>query len=86
MQKKRTISVNAIKQNLIREKAVKKIFLSIVKFLVKSTASTIRFLENLLSLKKNPLRTLEFARMLSPGHQRVAVHGNTSQKRAQQDE
>ena len=41
---------------------------------------------NKFSKTKNPQVTLEFARKLSPGHQRVAVHRNSPKKRAQKVE
>ena len=40
-------------------------------------------LKNVLSGSKNLTGTLKFAGMLSPGHQRVAVHRKSPQKRAE---
>ena len=40
-------------------------------------------LENVIRGSKNLPGTLKFARMLFPGYQRVAVHRNIPQKRAQ---
>ena len=40
-------------------------------------------IKNVLSGSKKLSSTLKFARKLSPGHQRVAVHRNSTQKHAQ---
>ena len=40
-------------------------------------------LKNMLAYSKNHTAALKFARKLSPGHQRVTVHQNSTQKHAQ---